>query len=131
MIRLISLLILLAAALSAQVAKYDDVEFWDEKSPGKYDKDGGKLFIDRTGGGLVFLKGDEVRRAFGLGTVTGLRYHTKGDRMLFINYNGPSGAAQTATFKLGGNDKERDQVVMAIEAGSGKQVQRINAEWKK
>lgn len=116
--------------LMAQVMMYRDVEWYEAKGPGKWNKVDGRLSIDRTGGALVFHKENNVRRAVGLQALEGIRYHTKGDSMLLLRVRGPQGQDEVLTFKLKGDKKDKEQVVTAVEAASSKQAERVDTEWK-
>lgn len=127
----LAVLIAMGIPLTAQVQMYRDVEFWEERSPGKFKDHDGRLSIDRTAGGVAFHKDNEVLRAFSASDIKGITYHTKGDSILQLRCRNAAGVESVWTFKLKGDKKDRENVVTALEAASQTQAQRVETEFKK
>ena len=123
-------LLLLSLPLCAQVAKYRDIEWYEDKGGGKINKVDGRIYIDRAGGALVFVKENDVRRAQGAKSIRAIRYYTQGDQMLILHVVTPEGRPEPLRFRLKGGSNDRESVVAAVEALSGLRADRINSEWK-
>lgn len=121
----LSLLLALAVPAFAQVTNFTNVEYYQRSTPNDSpQKQDGVLAVDRTNGILIFNRNNNVLLALAMDNITSMRFQTKGNHVLTIQYRGRNGDGRFAEFELKSGDN-RNAIVDTIEVVTGKKVERV------
>jgi len=117
-------LLLTVATLCAEVVQFKDVVYYARKKPtDNPKKQDGVLAIDRTGGGITFLKDKKILASISASEIGRMTFSTKDGKILTLQFKTPTGMGEFVQFDL--KTGKRENVINTLEAMTGVKVERI------